>query len=260
MKKILRGITIAVLSFMFCAGGITYADTPLMAVVNTGDNSVLGELMDLPSSDGRVLGTFYNGVSVEIWDQKGEWSYVVMPESVRGYIKTENLAIENDRFDVPVAIPIKAIEVKPDSDYTEVYSADGKIAAYFLKGTLVEVHGYYDDKVFVRIGYIFGFANNDVLCATPYAIGNLYSLPSLGHVLLDEEPESIATYAYPSTKEAEGRYRPVSARITGAGSNSSEMKLELLADLGEYLQTRCNQYIDFIRTEDVLMIEMNPSE
>lgn len=260
MIKRLCGFLIIQFIFMFASIGCTHADTPLMAVINTGDDSILGELMDSPTEVSKALGLFYNGVSVEIWDQDDKWSYVVMPEGVRGYIKTDNLTIEKDRFNVPIAIQIKSIEVKSDSDYTEVNSADGKIAVYLSQGTLVEVHGYYGDRVFIRLGNIFGFVNSEDLCAAPYAIGDLYSLPSLGHVLLDEEPESIATYAYPSNKKAEGRYQPVSARITGKGSNSSEMKLELLADLDDYLQTRYNYHIEFIRKEDVLMIEMNPSE
>ena len=75
-----------------------FAGTPLMAVVDTGDGSVLAELRDKPSENGKVLGTFYNGVELNVMEQHGGWSSVAILGGIRGFIKTEMLSFEDERF------------------------------------------------------------------------------------------------------------------------------------------------------------------
>jgi hypothetical protein len=86
----------------------------------------------------------------------------------------------------------------------------------------------------------------------PYGLSRI---PSLGKVIIDDSFESIYLNIYPSQKMPEDGAGPVLTRGSGSDFSSNDQDHELLADLGDYMQVRCNVMISFIPTVFVKTIE-----
>lgn len=256
MKTTFSVLLILIVISLIGINTFAFADTPLMAVVDTGDSSVLAELRSEPSKDGKLLGTFYNGVDLEVIGQKGEWSTVVLPEGFRGYMKTEMLCIGDGRINVTYAIPIKEVANSSNHKFLEMQTLEGKSTAFLVSGTLVSVYGYSGNKAFIRLDEKFGFISNDALIETSLPTCRLSQLTSLGDVILDGSFETVYFNLYPSEEKPWVGVGPVGA--SGSGSECALQELELLADLGNYLQVRGNYHIFFVSRKFIKTINVNP--
>lgn len=191
-----------------------------------------------PNVQSKKLGDFYNGtdVSVAAFDKNG-WAQISIGDPhalVIGYVKTTQLAMDDEMLSIKGALPIGFM-----SGCKQLYSTHDATMnqldtiVTFPANTLVIVLGHHEGQYFINTGTAYGWIpmNQITLDDSYHRVRSFLDIPSMGSAYW--EREQVTSHSK---------------------NNASRIPVEIISDMGEMIQIRLNSHI-FFCPEDQLVIE-----
>lgn len=203
-----------------------------------------------PNKGSKVLGSYRNGVEVEILSYREPFSMVKIGDRI-GFMMNAFLAFNASQDDVLSNIKIATVHPLRKGGTVALYNRPtrvGQVVGVYAEGTHMEMLGEAGNWQHVRIGSVYGFLPLFNVVETE-AISIPYegvAASGYGVVILKKASDSLKMYAFPSETTAQ-----TLKNIPGGST------VQLVYDMGDWAQVRYNGLDGFVRTEALNVYPMD---
>lgn len=203
-----------------------------------------------PNKGSKVLGSYRNGVEVEILSYREPFSMVKIGDRI-GFMMNSFLAFNANQDDVLPNIKIATAHPLREGGTVALYNRPthvGQVVGVYAEGTHMEMLGEAGNWQHVRIGSVYGFLPllnvvETEAMSIPY---EGVAASGYGVVTMKKATDTLKMYAFPSESTAQ------TLKAIPSGST-----VQLVYDMGDWAQVRYNGLDGFVRTEALSVYPMN---